>query len=86
MVGKNISIVWEMATETEFQKLFLSLWQKINGIWYYFNESGYMASEEYYNGYWFNADGCWYYFDSEGYMVTSQYIDGYWIDADGVCR
>ncbi|MCR5632223.1 MAG: hypothetical protein K6F60_01900 [Eubacterium sp.] len=38
-----------------------SKWQKIDGVWYYFNSSGYMASDEWYDGYWFNSNGSWTY-------------------------
>lgn len=35
-------------------------WEQINGIWYYFYESGYMASDTYTpDGYYVNADGAW---------------------------
>ena len=36
-------------------------WLKIDGEWYFFKNSGYMAENEYCNGYWFNADGTWTY-------------------------
>jgi len=32
-------------------------WQKINGSWYYFDDSGYMVTNQYVNGYWLGADG-----------------------------
>lgn len=38
-------------------------WEQIDGIWYWFDESGFMA-----NG-WKEIDGTWYYFDN-GAMVT----------------
>ncbi len=38
-----------------------STWQKINGEWYYFKSSGYMATEEAIDGCWVNADGQWEY-------------------------
>lgn len=55
----------------------VSQWQKINGIWYYFNESGYMASNEYYNGYWFNSDGSW---DSQYFLTWKSNSTGWWVE------
>jgi hypothetical protein len=45
-----------------------SQWYQVNGIWYYFNESGYMEASCYRDGYWLNADGSW----------NETYKDGYW--------
>lgn len=39
----------------------VSMWQKINGYWYYFDASGYMASSEWVDGYWLSSDGAWDY-------------------------
>ena len=36
-------------------------WQKIDGIWYYFKEDGYMASKEWCKGYWLDKNGAWTY-------------------------
>ena len=70
-----------------------SQWQKIDGKWYYFKASGYMASGEYYNGYWFNSDGSmsdtyfltwmsnssgWWVEDKSGWWPSSQ-----WLEIDG---
>ena len=52
-------------------------WQKIDGIWYYFNASGYMASNEYYNGYWFNADGSW---DERYFLTWKSNSTGWWVE------
>lgn len=54
-----------------------SQWQKIDGVWYYFNSSGYMASNEYYNGYWFNSDGSW---DSQYYLTWKCNSKGWWVE------
>ena len=54
-----------------------SSWQKIDGIWYYFNPSGYMASGEYYDGYWFNADGSW---DENYYLTWKNNSTGWWVE------
>ena len=34
-------------------------WQKIDGKWYYFEATGYMAHEKYVDGYWLGSDGAW---------------------------
>ena len=52
-------------------------WQKIDGIWYYFNASGYMASGEYYNGYWFNSDGSW---DPQYKLSWKSNATGWWVE------
>ena len=38
-----------------------SRWQKINGTWYYFRKDGYMAANEWYDGYWLSKNGAWTY-------------------------
>lgn len=70
-----------------------SQWQKIDGKWYYFKSSGYMATGEYFNGYWFNSDGSmddtyfltwmsnstgWWVEDKSGWWPSSQ-----WLQIDG---
>ena len=68
-------------------------WQKIDGKWYYFTESGYMDYSEYRDGCWLGSDGAWveeyygghwcsnssgwWYEDSSGWYPVSQYV---WID------
>ena len=34
-------------------------WLKIDGEWYYFKSNGYIASNEYIDGYWIGEDGIW---------------------------
>lgn len=34
-------------------------WLKIDGYWYYFKGDGYMACNEYIDGYWLGSDGAW---------------------------
>ena len=34
-----------------------NMWQKINGNWYYFKGDGYMATNQYIDGYWVGANG-----------------------------
>ncbi|MCR5226775.1 MAG: bacterial Ig-like domain-containing protein [Eubacterium sp.] len=55
----------------------VSCWQKIDGEWYYFNSSGYMASSEWYNGYWFNGNGTW---DSTYKLTWRSNSTGWWIE------
>ena len=52
-------------------------WQKIDGLWYYFNASGYMASGEYYDGYWFNKDGSW---DPQYKLSWKGNSSGWWVE------
>ena len=52
-------------------------WQKIDNVWYYFKPDGYMASNEYYNGYWFNADGSW---DDKYLLSWKQNSTGWWVE------
>ena len=68
-------------------------WQKIDGKWYFFTESGYMDYSEYRDGCWLGADGAWdenysgghwmsdstgwWYEDNSGWYPQSQWV---WID------
>ena len=67
-------------------------WQKIDGKWYFFTESGYMDYGEYRDGYWLGDDGAWveeysgghwmsdskgWWFEDNGWYPVSQYL---WID------
>ena len=36
-----------------------SQWLKIDGYWYYFKADGYIAANEYIDGYWLGSDGAW---------------------------
>lgn len=70
-----------------------SQWQKIDGKWYYFTETGYMDYSEYRDGCWLGSDGSWdesyygghwcvngegwWYEDSSGWYPNNQYV---WID------
>ena len=52
-------------------------WQKIDGFWYFFTPEGYMASNEYYNGYWFGRFGGW----EEQYFLTWKCNStGWWVE------
>ena len=55
----------------------VNCWQKIDGQWYYFNSSGYMASSEWYNGYWFSGSGAW---DATYKMTWCSNSTGWWIE------
>lgn len=55
----------------------VSSWQKIDGEWYYFTSSGYMASGEYYNGYWFNSDGT---MSNDYYLNWKSNSTGWWVE------
>ena len=52
-------------------------WQKIDGTWYYFKPNGYMAMNEYFNGYWFNADGSW---SDQYYLTWKSDATGWWVE------
>ncbi len=71
----------------------VSSWQKIDGKWYFFLDSGYMDYSEYRDGCWLGSDGAWieeyygghwcsnstgwWYEDSSGWYPNSQWV---WID------
>ena len=63
-------------------------WQKIDGLWYYFGVSGYMAASEWIDGWWCDADGAcryeyqaswkqdstgWWYGDASGWYAVSSW-------------
>lgn len=72
----------------------VSMWQKINGIWYYFDSSGYMVSNQWIDGWWCDSDGSctyggqgswhydqrgWWYQDTLGWFPQAK-----WQKIDGV--
>lgn len=77
-----------------------SRWQQINNVWYYFKESGYMATGpvlvegvEYYlhesgamaADEWIEHRGRWYYFTSDGSMARESWIgDIHYVDKNGI--
>ena len=71
----------------------VSTWQKINGYWYYFDASGYMASSEWVDGYWLGSDGAWIYEESGAWKndgtgwwfedTSGWYPSGKWQKIDG---
>ena len=52
-------------------------WQKINGVWYYFDEEGYMAANEWIDGYWLDKDGVWRYKYVGSWRLNSK---GWWFE------
>ncbi len=64
----------------------VSQWQKIDGKWYYFLDSGYMDYSEYRDGCWLGSDGAWdenysngtWHLGSKGWW----YSDGNWYPAN----
>lgn len=56
---------------------YLTGWQQINDIWYYFDFTGYMKTG------WQAIDGSWYYFDNDGAMVANGVINGFATGPDG---
>ena len=54
-------------------------WQKIDGLWYFFDSRGYMESSK-----WIMTAGKWYYVSSSGAMLANTTTpDGYRVGADG---
>ena len=52
-------------------------WEPVNGIWYHFDENGYMQTG------WLNLDGTWYYLNDDGSMAKDTWIGTYYVDASG---
>ncbi len=95
---ENSSITWHKDSTgwwytNEKNKYFTDHWNKIDGIWYYFKPDGYMAQNEWYNGYWFGGSGAWTYTytlswhrDSHGWWVEDSsgwYPKNQWQKIDG---
>lgn len=53
----------------------VSCWQKIDGDWYYFDDTGYMASSEWRDGCWLGSSGAWNY---EGVGSWHKDSKGWW--------
>ncbi|SEP94021.1 Putative cell wall binding repeat-containing protein [Lachnospiraceae bacterium NE2001] len=82
---------WYKHTDGSYSK---SKWEEINKKWYYFDETGYMVSGEYRDGYWVGSDGAWveaykggkwasnktgkWYTDSSGWYPVAS-----WLKIDG---
>ncbi len=74
LVWKNNSSGWWVEDTSGWYPV--NSWQKIDGVWYYFGSSGYMASNEYYGGYWFNSDGSW---NGSYYLSWKSNATGWWV-------
>lgn len=82
---------WFKKTDGSYPK---SSWEEINSKWYYFDETGYIATSEYREGYWVGSDGAWvstykggkwksdkkgkWYTDNSGWYPVSS-----WLKVDG---
>ena len=89
---------WHYATESG--KIIRNKWEKINGSWYRFDETGIMLSKTIYNDYllqtsgamaeknWVKMDEKWYYADASGKIIRNKWekINSSWylFDKDGV--
>ena len=89
---------WYYATESG--KIIRNKWEKINGLWYRFDETGIMLSKTIYNDYllqtsgamaeknWVKMDEKWYYATDSGKVVRNKWekINSSWylFDKDGV--
>lgn len=60
---KNDTGYWYVRSDGSYPK---EKFEKINGAWYYFNNSGYMLAEQWKK----HKDGKWYWFDKSGAMAT----------------
>ncbi len=60
---KNNTGYWYVKEDGSYPK---EKFEKINGTWYYFDNSGYMLSERWKK----HKDGKWYWFDKSGAMAT----------------
>lgn len=75
LVWKSNSTGWWVEDTTGWYPR--SSWQKIDGVWYYFKASGYMAAGEYFNGYWFNSNGSL----NEAYFLSwKSNSKGWWVE------
>lgn len=72
----------------------VSCWQKIDGLWYYFDSEGYMAENEWRDGYWLSGSGAWTYepigswgHNSKGWWygdTSGWYAYGQWQKINGI--
>ena len=69
---KNDTGYWYVRSDGTYPK---EQFEKIDGTWYYFDESGYMLSDKWKK----RPDGAWYYFDKSGEMASDwKKINGKW--------
>ena len=86
MSWKSNSVGWWIEDTSGWYPV--SQWQKIDGYWYYFNADGYMASNEWRDGYYLSGSGAltydptaswksdstgWYFVDTSGWYPYSQW-------------
>ncbi len=55
-------------------------WHVINSSWYYVNNDGTIASNEFIDGYWLNSDGIW---TDPTYYVWAENSTGWWFEGGG---
>lgn len=55
----------------------VSTWQKIDGVWYYFDSEGYMVSNAWQDGYWLSESGAWEYEPIGSWKCNST---GWWFE------
>ena len=70
---------WYVRSDGSYPK---EKFEKINGTWYYFNNSGYMLAERWQK----HKDGKWYWLDKSGAMATGWKLISnkwYYFDEDG---
>ena len=60
---QNATGYWYVREDGTYPK---EKFEKINDVWYYFDNSGYMLAEQWKK----HTDGNWYWFDNSGHMAT----------------
>lgn len=60
---QNTTGYWYVKEDGSYPK---EKFEKINDVWYYFDNSGYMLAEQWKK----HTDGNWYWFDNSGHMAT----------------
>ena len=76
---QNTTGYWYVKEDGSYPK---EKFEKINDVWYYFDNSGYMLAEQWKK----HTDGNWYWFDNSGHMATGwkKIADKwYYFDAEG---
>ena len=86
MSWKSNSVGWWLEDTSGWYPV--SQWQKVDGCWYYFNADGYMASNEWRDGYYLSGSGAleyeptaswykdskgWYFMDTSGWYPYGQW-------------
>lgn len=98
---KNSSITWHHDSggwwyTNELNNYWMNVWEKIDDYYYYFKSDGYMAQNEWIDGYWLGDSGAWTYRaklswhrDSHGWWIQDSYgwyPQSQWQKIDGVWR